>query len=199
MADVIDPCAAGYSGWFGVAAIGRQPGSSVVAELPSLNPVRRRSEPIARRLDGVRIDRGHRPPEQVVVFGVHHRNLRVGAHHVHHRLEPCGLEQAQALHVDQVAEHLVVLANHVGRPEPRGVGLLRRARLCSSALPYGLDFVVGLDPFEAEKRRRRIRQEQIGAIDQERRDVSNPGCLRRGERRRREPPDAGPGVLMGNV
>ena len=37
-AEVIDPCAAGYSGWFGVAINGRHPACSVVRELPSSKP-----------------------------------------------------------------------------------------------------------------------------------------------------------------
>ncbi len=38
IADVIEPCAAGYSGWFGVAMSGRQPDCSAVAAFPSLYP-----------------------------------------------------------------------------------------------------------------------------------------------------------------
>jgi hypothetical protein len=37
-AEMIEPCAAGYSGWFGVVSKGRHPGCSAVAGLPSSNP-----------------------------------------------------------------------------------------------------------------------------------------------------------------
>jgi hypothetical protein len=38
IADVITPCAAGYSGWFGVVSSGRQSGCSAVAGFPSSKP-----------------------------------------------------------------------------------------------------------------------------------------------------------------
>src|SRR5205085_8468851 len=38
IADVNEPWAAGYSGWFGVVRRGRQPASSTVAGLPSSTP-----------------------------------------------------------------------------------------------------------------------------------------------------------------
>src|SRR5690242_6818594 len=38
IAEVMTQCAHGYSGWFGVARSGRHPGTSTVAELPSLTP-----------------------------------------------------------------------------------------------------------------------------------------------------------------
>ena len=70
MAELTQPCALGYSGWFGVVSSGDQVafgvGCRVVVQV------------------GVS-DRGDRTPEQVVVLGVHARDAGVRADHVAHR------------------------------------------------------------------------------------------------------------------
>jgi hypothetical protein len=80
-----------------------------------------RSEPVGR--DGRRVDGCDGAPEQVVVLGVHHRDLCVGGHDVHHGHQARRAGQVEVVSDDDVAERLVVLEDDVGRPEQRGVRL----------------------------------------------------------------------------
>ena len=155
IADVFVPWAAGYSGWLGVVTSGRQP------DLRLSLGCRHRIQVPARKpsaVTAVRVDRGHRPPEEESVLGVEDRHQSVGAHRVDHGEQPCRLEQARA-HVagGEVAGGDVELPDHVRRVEPRGRSLLRGSRRARRASPYALTSLNARTHCLARKRGRRLR------------------------------------------
>ena len=61
------------------------------------------SEEISARLDGGRIDGRHRPPEPIVILGVHRGNAAVCRDDVDHRHQPSGRSDAERLARGRIA------------------------------------------------------------------------------------------------
>ena len=132
------------------------------------------------------VDRRDRAPEQVVVLRVHHRDLRVRADDVDHRRQSCGSHQVEPACVCDVTGEAVVLTDHVRRPEPRDVRLVSRAH-AAVCRAVALDLVEPLNPIAALQRRRRVRQDLVGAAQDERPHVGDPRGLRQREGRCQTP------------
>ena len=161
-----------------------------------LRVVRRRQE---RRPRGVhvgrcvaigvrRADRRHRAPQEVVVLRLHAGDAGVGRDHGAHRQQPRRVVQVEAVRRGDVAEHLVVLVDHVGVPELPDRGLSRRPREAARRAEQ-LDLVDVRGVLGARQRGRRRRAELRRRVEHERRHRPDPrGLGRLGRRRRREHP-----------
>ena len=128
-----------------------------------------------------RIDRGDRPPKQVVILRMQAGHQRIGADEVDHRQQPCRLEQVQAALAGNVAAEPIVLADHVRRPK-LGDSCFLIAAHAAGCSAVGLDLIECLYPLVALKRWWWIRKELIQALQQKWANGSHPRSLRRSER-----------------
>ena len=137
-----------------------------------------------------RVDRGHRPPEQVVVLRVHHGDHRVGADLVDHREQPRGLRHVEAhACVAMLRARPLYWRTTFAVQKSAIVGLVRRPRRARGGAER-LDLVERGHPLRARQRRRRRGPELVGALEHERPHVRHPRRLRGRVGAWRQPPHA---------